>query len=142
MTSDLIQAFIERHAAAWNRRDAAALSLGYAEDGVIASPMFARVEGRLAIRGTYASLFEVFPDWQIAFDTSIADGQRVAIAFSVTATHQGEFMGLAGSGRRCAFEGVSLYQLDADLLLEEERRVYDFTGLLAQVGVVRIRPAS
>jgi predicted ester cyclase len=70
------------------------------------------------------------------------DGNRVAIAFSVTATHQGEFMGLAGSGRRCAFEGVSLYQLDADLLLEEERRVYDFTGLLAQVGVVRIRPAS
>jgi steroid delta-isomerase-like uncharacterized protein len=141
MTSDLIQAFIERHAAAWNRRDAAALSLGYAEDGVIASPMFARVEGRLAIRGTYASLFEVFPDWQIAFDTSIADGQRVAIAFSVTATHKGNFMGLEGTGRRCSFEGVSLLELGPELLIASERRFYDFTGLLAQLGVLRIRPA-
>jgi steroid delta-isomerase-like uncharacterized protein len=142
MTNDQVTALIDRHIDGWNRRDPTILALNHAEDGVVLSPMFARVGGRAQIRDSYAALFAAFPDWQMQFGAPIVDGNRVAIAFSVTATHQGEFMGLAGTGRRCAFEGVSLYQLDADLLIAEERRVYDFTGLLAQVGVLRIRPAS
>jgi steroid delta-isomerase-like uncharacterized protein len=141
MTGDLIKSFIDRHTAGWNRRDAAALSLGHAEDGVIASPMFARVEGRLAIRGTYESLFAIFPDWQIGFDAPIADGRRMAVAFSVSATHRGNFMGIDGTGRRCSFDGVSLFELSPELLIASERRFYDFTGLLAQLGILRIRPA-
>ena len=50
-------------------------------------------------------------------------------------------MGLEGTGRRCAFEGVSLFQLGPDLLIVKERRVYDFTGMLTQLGVLRVRPA-
>jgi predicted ester cyclase len=104
--------------------------------------MFARVDGRAQIRESYAALFTSFPDWQMRYDAPIADGNRVAMPFSVAATHQGEFMGLAGSGRRCAFEGVSLFVLDDNLLIKEERRVYDFTGLLARLGVLRVRPGS
>ncbi len=141
MTGDPIKSFIDRHTAAWNRRDAAGLSLDHAEDGMIDSPMFARVEGRPAIRGTYESLFAIFPDWQMGFDAPIADGHRMAVAFSVSATHRGNFMGLEGTGRRCSFDGVSLFDLTPDLLIAAERRFYDFTGLLAQLGVLRIRPA-
>jgi predicted ester cyclase len=61
--------------------------------------------------------------------------------FSITATHKGDLMGLAGTGRRYAFEGVSLFELGADVLIREERRVYDFTRLLTQLGVLRVRPA-
>ena len=50
-------------------------------------------------------------------------------------------MGFQGTGRRCSFEGVSLFELSADGLIAAERRVYDFTGLLAQLGVLRVRPA-
>ncbi len=141
MTTDPITSFIERHTAGWNHRDAVALSLDHAENGVIDSPMFARVEGQLAIRGTYETLFEIFPDWQIGFDTPITDGHRLAVAFSVSATHRGSFMGLAGTGKRCSFDGVSLFDLNPDLLIAAERRFYDFTGLLAQLGILRIRPA-
>jgi steroid delta-isomerase-like uncharacterized protein len=141
MSSDAIRAFIERHTAAWNRLDAAGLSLGHAEDGIVVSPMFGRVEGRAGISGTYATLFSIFPDWEIRFDAPIADGTRVAVSFSVVATHQGDFMGFQGTGRRCSFEGVSLFELEPDGLIAAERRVYDFTGLLAQVGVLRVRPA-
>ncbi len=141
MSSDAIRGFIERHTAAWNRLDAAGLSFGHAEDGIVVSPMFGRVQGRAAISGTYATLFSIFPDWEIRFDAPIADGTRVAVSFSVVATHQGDFMGFQGTGRRCSFEGVSLFELEPDGLIAAERRVYDFTGLLAQVGVLRVRPA-
>jgi steroid delta-isomerase-like uncharacterized protein len=141
MTNERLAAFIDHHTAAWNRRDADTLSLDHAENGVVISPMFARVDGRPAIRDTYASLFGVFPDWQIRFDAPIADRDRVAVAFSVTATHRGDFMGLEGTGRRCSFDGVSLFDLSPDLLIAAERRFYDFTGMLAQLGVLRVRPA-
>ena len=141
MTTDSIRAFIGRHTVAWNHRDAAMLSLSHAENGVVVSPMFGRVEGRAAISGTYAALFSIFPDWEIRFDAPIADGTRVAVSFSVAATHQGDFMGFQGTGRRCSFEGVSLFELTSDGLIASERRVYDFTGLLAQLGVLRVRPA-
>ena len=141
MATDSILTFIDRHTNSWNRRDPTSLSLGHAVDGVVVSPMFGRVEGRAAIGGTYAALFSIFPDWEIRFDAPIADGTRLAVSFSVVATHQGNFMGFQGTGRRCSFEGVSLFDLSSDGLIASERRVYDFTGLLAQLGVLRVRPA-
>jgi steroid delta-isomerase-like uncharacterized protein len=141
MTNEEITAFIGRHTDDWNRHDPEALSLDHAEDGVIVSPMFARVEGRAQIRATYAALFEVFPDWRITLDLPpIIDGTRLAVYFSVVATQHGEFMGHAGTGQGCAFHGVSLFELSPDLHISEERRFYDFTGLLTQLGVLRVRP--
>ena len=142
MTRDDITAFIDRHTAAWNRRDVEALCADHSENGVILSPMFARVEGRAQILASYSALFSVFPDWELWYEDSICEGNRVAIPFSVKATHKGEFMGLPGTGKRCEFEGVSLFQLDDDLRIREERRVYDFTGVLTRLGVLRVRPAQ
>jgi steroid delta-isomerase-like uncharacterized protein len=141
MTSDQIAAFIDRHAAAWNQRDPKVLCANHAAAGVVLSPMFHRVQGRARIQRTYSDLFAAFPDWELRYEEPFVSGARVAVFFSVTATHQGDFMGVAGTGRNCAFEGVSLFRLDADLLIEHERRVYDFTGLLVQLGVLRVRLA-
>ena len=104
--------------------------------------MFARVEGRPQILASYTALFSVFPDWQLGYEDAICEGHRVAMSFSVKATHKGEFMGLPGTGKRCEFEGVSLFQLDENLRIREERRVYDFTGVLTWLGVLRVRPAQ
>jgi steroid delta-isomerase-like uncharacterized protein len=141
VTRDEVTAFIARHSDAWNRRSPDALCLDHAEKGLVVSPMFGRVEGRPQICSSYASLFTVFPDWEIRFEIAIVDGNRVAVPFSVSATHAGDFLGLPGTGRRCSFTGASLYEIDDEILIREERRVYDFTGLLAQLGVLRVKPA-
>lgn len=142
MQSDEVSGLIERHARRWNSRDPSGLAEDHSAGGILFSPMFGRVHGRERIRATYEALFAAFPDWHLRYDPPIVDGDRIAAPFSVTATHLGEFMGLAGSGRRCSFEGVSLFVVDSHLLIAEEKRVYDFTGLLTQVGVLRIRPAQ
>lgn len=140
MSDEQVAASFGHHLEAWNRRDANALCHDHAEDGVIVSPMFARVQGRLQICGSYAALFTAFPDWQMRFEPPIVSGLRLAVYFSVAATHEGKFRGLAGTGRRCTFEGVSLFELGPDLLIKEERRFYDFTGLLMQLGVTEGGP--
>jgi steroid delta-isomerase-like uncharacterized protein len=133
-------ALFERRADAWARRDPAVLAAGYTEDAVVTSPMFPRAQGRGAIEQSYASLFRVFPDWQMTLEEPCIDGARAMQACTVRATQTGEFMGIAGSGRRVEFTCVLIFDL-RDGLVARERRVYDFTGMLIQLGVLRGKPA-
>lgn len=141
MTRDQVQTLLERYAEAWNRHDIDALTTNHAETGVLHSPMFGRLEGRLQIEHSYRSLFQIFPDWQVHFEPALIDGHRLAQAFAVAATQLGDFLGFPGSGHRCLFTGVSLVHLNEEGLILEERRVYDFTAVLAQMGVIKTKMA-
>jgi len=139
MTRDEVLAFLSRQRESWRRRDPEALALGHAAQGTVDSPIFARVRGRGAIRKSYESLFQSFPDWTFSDEDPVIDGNRVAVPFTAAATHTGRFMGLDGTGRRFEIQGVLLMDLRDDLIAGE-RRVYDFTSLLIQCGVLRGKP--
>jgi steroid delta-isomerase-like uncharacterized protein len=135
-----MQAFCDRRVEAWKRRDPVALASHHAEYGTVVSPIYSKVVGRDAIRRSYQSLFQSFPDWTMDNEAPLIDGDRVAVPFTAKCTHSGRFMGLDGTGRRCEIHGVLLMRM-ADGLIADERRVYDFTGLLIQLGVLRSKPA-
>ena len=136
MTHPEAVAFLEQRAESYMRRDIPALAKAHAPDGVVHSPLFPDMKGRAAIESSYRTLFSVFPDWELTFDPPIIDDMRVAQAFVVHATHVGEFMGLPGTGRRVKIHGALICTL-SDQGIADERRVYDFTGLLIQLGVLR-----
>ena len=140
MTRDDAVKFFSKQQDEWNARDADALARRHTPDGTIISPIFRTVEGAEEILGSYRSLFTTFPDWQYIGQTLVVDGDRVAQQFLVHATHTAEFMGLPGSGRKFDIEGVRLFEMK-DGLIAYERRYYDFTGLLIQLGVLRGKPA-
>jgi steroid delta-isomerase-like uncharacterized protein len=140
MTRPEIEAFFKDRQLAWARRDPEGLAAGHADDGVIDSPMFGHRQGRQAIRETYRALFEIFPDWDYQVEDLLIDRHRVAHPFIVTATHVGTFMGHAGSDRRFRIQGARFYRMNNGLI-QTERRIYDFTGLLMQIGVLKGKPA-
>jgi steroid delta-isomerase-like uncharacterized protein len=140
MTRDEIVELFVRRQAKWHARDTIALADDYAEDAAVLSPMFGELRGREKIGDSYQGLFRTFPDWLFTADAPLIDGHRVALPFSVTATHVGEFMGLPGTNRHFQIQGVRLFEL-ADGRIRTERRLYDFTGLLIQVGVLKGKPA-
>lgn len=139
MTENDTRRFLQARQDKYRGRDAKALAADHAIDGSVHSPIFATVVGRPAIEHTYASLFRMFPDWALTFEEAILDGLRVAHPCHVSATHQGEFMGLPGTGRLVDFRGVLLYRLE-DGLIAEEWRLYDFTAILLKTGVLRVKP--
>ena len=59
----------------------------------------------------------------------------------MNATHVNEFFGLPGTGKHIEFRLSRLLRMEGDLIAHEAR-VYDFTGLLVQVGVLRAKPAK
>jgi steroid delta-isomerase-like uncharacterized protein len=124
----------------WNARDAEALARRHAPDGTLVSPIYRTVHGTDAILKSYQSLFTTFPDWRYVGQQLLVDGDHVAQQFMVHATHSGEFMGLPGSGRKFDIHGVRMFEM-RDGLIAYERRYYDFTGLLMQLGILRGKPA-
>ena len=141
MTRDETVEFFERHQRAWDARDAAALTRSHHADSTIISPMFRTVRGAAEIRESYVSLFTTFPDWTFLNHQLLVDGDHVARPFVVAATHAGDLMGVPGSGRRFDVDGVQLFEMK-DGLIAYERRYYDFTGMLMQLGVLRGKPAK
>jgi predicted ester cyclase len=103
--------------------------------------MFPHAEGRDGIERSFTALFRVFPDWEVTFEEPCVAGDRAMQACKVRATQKGEFMGIAGTGRRIEFDCVLIYDLQ-DGLIKRERRIYDFTGMLIQLGVLRGKPAA
>jgi steroid delta-isomerase-like uncharacterized protein len=140
MTRDEILELFARQQKAWEARDPDALAASHAAEGTLVSPIFGTLNGRAAILASYRSLFQVFPDWTYTGADLVVDDSRVAEPFTVTATHVGTFMGLAGTGRRCTIHGIRLFDI-RDGAIFYERRYYDFTGLLIQLGILRGKPA-
>ena len=140
MTREAIEALFDAREQLLRRRDAAGLAKAHALDGVVESPIFGTVRGRAAIERSYAQLFEGFEDSVFEREQLLIDGDRVAQFFKWHATHTHEMFGFAPTGRQFTVHGALVFQFK-DGHIAHERRIYDFTGLLVQIGVLKPRPA-
>lgn len=142
MTRKELQGIAERYVETWKRRDPAAIAQYHASNAVAESPMYATLSGRKAIEDASRAFFASFPDATLEIDAILVDPPRVAIFTTVNATHVNEFFGMPGTNRHIEFRNAQLLDIDAQGLIAHERRIYDFTGLLVQLGVLRTRPAK
>jgi steroid delta-isomerase-like uncharacterized protein len=140
MTRDEVLALLERRRDAVARRDERALAALYGETVRLESPLAGRVVGReAAVKATWA-FFEGFSDATVDEDLFAIDDDRVALVAHLAGTHTGEIMGLPPSGRRFRCRAAFLLRVDQGVIVEEQR-IYDFTGLLVQIGALKAKPA-
>lgn len=139
MTHDVLD-LARRWQDALARRDVRDLAEFYADDAVVESPLAGTVSGRGAIVDAQQALFSAFPDLTFAFEAALAGDDRAAVVAEAIGTHSGTVMGLPPTGRPLRFRLVFLLDL-RDGKIVRDRRIYDFTGLLVQVGVLKAKPA-
>lgn len=139
MTRDEIVAFFQRREDLYNDFDAAALAADYADDAVIESPIAGVHTGKLAAEQALRAVFEAFLDRKMRTESLLIDGDLVAQVWAIEGTHIGEFLGLQPTGKPFRHTAVFLYEL-RNRLIVRERRIYDFTGLLVQIGVMKAKP--
>jgi steroid delta-isomerase-like uncharacterized protein len=84
-----------------------------------------------------AAFTEAFPDARITIDASIAEGDMVATRWSLTGTHQGEFQGIAPTGRTVRFSGIE-YNRVVDGRFVEHWSMFDNLALLRQIGAMPV----
>ena len=136
-----LQAVSDRLHDASARRDPVAIAACHTLEGVVESPMFATLRGRKAIEEAQRAFFTAFPDATWSVDATVIDPPYIAVFSTMHATHVNEFFGLPGTGRQFDVRVSRLFKIERELIAHETR-VYDFTGLLVQVGVLRAKPAK
>jgi steroid delta-isomerase-like uncharacterized protein len=141
MTRDDIVAMFARRQLALDRHDAQTLAADYAHDSVLESPFAGHLTTGLdAITRVFEQYFQAFPDLTFVQEELIIDGDRVVLLERVSGTDSGGVMGMAPSGRTMTYQIAVLYEL-RDGKIARERRVYDFTGVLLQIGALKAKPA-
>ena len=140
MTREETAAFFKRRAEAYEDLDAALLAEDYAADAVIETPSTGKHTGRDAEKNLRA-IFEAFLDLTMSIDDVVIDGDRVVTVHTAEGTHMQELLGIAPTGKRFQMSIAFIYELK-DRKIVHEQRIYDWTGMLVQIGVLKARPAS
>lgn len=140
MTREEVANLFARREAAWNDHDVDRIVELYAEDAVVESPLGGTHQGRAAIAAVGKAFFEAFTDARITTDDLIIDGDRAVHVFTMSGTDTGGLMGMEPSGKPALVPMVFVCGV-ADGLITHERRIYDFTGMLVQIGVLKAKPA-
>jgi len=141
MTRADLQAIVERYLEAWANRDPEEIARFHSDEAVAESPIYSTLRGRQAIQDAARAFYTSFPDAAQAIEQMLIDPPHAAVFTTVNAKHVNDFFGLPGTGRRIEFRNARLMRMNDDGLIVHERRIYDFTGILVQTGVLRAKPA-
>jgi len=139
MTRDAVQALFVRRREAFDRQDAAALARDYAPDAVVESPTGGVHRGPDAAEQVLRTVFDAL-DVHTHEESLLIDGDSAAQVMTLEGTDGGEFLGLPPTGKSFRIPAVFLYEL-RDGQIVRERRIYDFTGLLVQIGLLKAKPS-
>jgi steroid delta-isomerase-like uncharacterized protein len=139
MTREEIVALFDKRLELYDDFDAAALAADYADEAVVESPMSGLHTGRKAAEQALRSTFSAFLDMKLTREALLIDGDRVAEFVICEGTNINDFMGMPASNKRFRLPVVFMYEL-RDRKIVRERRIYDFTGLLMQVGLIKAKP--
>ena len=134
-----VAALVRKHAVAFARRDLGALATLHTEDCVMESHLAGRVQGTDAIRDVYARWFASLPDSAFDSEETIADGTRAAEMAVMTGTDRGGFFGFAPTGRPIRARSAWLFTVRGRQF-SHVHPIYDFTGMLVQMGLLRPKP--
>ena len=140
MTRDETQQFFERRIASWRQRDVDALGRLHTSDCVLESPIAGTVTGRAPIENVYRAFFTSFPDVTLDNPDLWVDGDRVVQSVTFSGTSTGVFMGMPPTGKHFSFAAVLICVM-RNGQIAHERRIYDFTGFLLEIGVLKAKPS-
>ncbi len=92
-------------------------------------------KGPAGVKRLAAMVHASFPDLHFTIEDMVAEGDKVAYRYSVRGTHQGDFMGIAPTGKQFAVTGIHTYRV-GDGKLQEDWVNWDTLRLLRQLGVL------
>jgi steroid delta-isomerase-like uncharacterized protein len=80
---------------------------------------------------------QAFPDQKMEVEDLMAFDDRVVARVTLTQTHQGEFMGIAATGKPVTLELIEIDRIENGRIAERWAKL-DFLSLLKQLGVTHI----
>lgn len=89
--------------------------------------------GPQGFKDMFATMRSAFPDLEVTPEHMTATEDDVALAYTITGTHQGDFLGIAPTGRRITARGVQIGRFENGRLAERWGSS-DQLAILQQLG--------
>lgn len=127
---------IDRYLECYNEKDVEALEeVMTADVRVTGLPGGVEVDSLEEYQGWASGILEAFPDLAFEIEDTVSEEDRAATLVSMTATHEGELMGIEPTGTEIEMDGM-LYFRFSDGKIERKWSHTDDLGMLQQIGAL------
>src|SRR5919112_1782573 len=99
------------------------------------------VRGPQDVKRFTREFLSAFPDLHVSIEDQIAEGDKVVSHFTIRGTHQGEFRGMAPTGKQIALTGVTTFRFSPEGKVVETWDSYDQLSLMRQSTEQELRLA-
>jgi steroid delta-isomerase-like uncharacterized protein len=124
----------------WNKGRSEAIDEMFAPDGIAHGLGDTQVIGPEAFKGFHATFKGAFPDIKISVDDILSQGDRVAVRFTIRATHRGDHLGVPASGREVTVPAMSIVRCKNGQIAEGWNTV-DMLGMMQQIDAIPANPS-
>jgi len=119
----------------WNQGNLTAIDELFATSYIRYDPAAPEAKGLAGFKHFVTTLRRAFPDIEVALEDVIAEGDNMAARAIWRGTHQGEYLGIAPTGRQVAVMGTVTLRIVHDKFQEGWLNM-DTLGLLQQLGAI------
>jgi predicted ester cyclase len=85
-----------------------------------------------ALKQVARDLFRAFPDYHVTINDMVVEGNKVAVYWTGRGTHEGEWQGIAPTGRQISVDGVDIEYLSDGKIVNEEG-IIDMMSMMRQL---------
>jgi len=75
-----------------------------------------------------------FPDLKLTVDDTVSERDKLVVAWTMTGTHKGEFLGVPATNKKVTFSGITINQIAGGKFIESTV-IWDGLGVLKQFGI-------
>ena len=124
----------------WDDGDLDVIDELYTENYVSHSPQNP-LQGREEMRDWARQVLRAFPDFHINFHEWIEQVDMVAVRWTASGTHRGDFRGVPATNKTVVIPGMSYSKYSGNMLAESWIAMDDL-GMMQQLGVIPVGSGS
>ena len=91
--------------------------------------------GPEGVKGVVAMFRSAIPNLRVVVEDMIAEGDKVAVRYTLEGTHEGELFGIPPTGQRLSIKSIAVERV-SDGKIREHWRVTDSLDMMQQLGVI------
>lgn len=88
------------------------------------------------LTGFIEQLMKALPDVRVKVEDVVAEGDHIAVRYTMSGTHKGDLLGAKPTNRRIEFEAITLLRFDQQGQIAERWQRSDEVSLLTQLGLL------
>jgi len=120
----------------WNERRLEFIDKIIAKSHALGDPTLSGgAVGPEAYRRQVERFLKGLPDLKFTIEETVSEKDKLAVAWTITGTHRGEFLGISPTNKKLTMSGISIHQIADDGKILESTVVWDVIAFMQQVGV-------